>query len=399
MARISGHISQKCLQLSGMGSEIRRVFQEGLDAKIANPNLDLIDLSLGNPDLEPPAEIAKSIQDILNDSNKGWHRYMDNSGFAFVREFLSKELSKSECVNVLPQQVFMTVGAAGAIQIAMRVLLDAGSEVVIFKPFFSEYAPYTAQFDAKAVYVECDENYLPQLESFEKALTTKTKLVMVNSPNNPSGVVYSKETLESIAEILRRHRKKTGNIVHILSDEPYARLIFPSTIPVPSLLQLYDAVWMVRSHSKDLGLAGERIGYLVWNEFLNVPETLAACRNAARAMGFVNAPALMQRVLPLVYGIKVDISEYEKRVNLFCEILRLGGIECPKPGAGFFVFPKVPVRFKGDDKLFCSSLLKAGVLAVPGSGFGVPGSIRCSLTQNIQRVEDAAKRIVRLIRV
>jgi aspartate aminotransferase len=190
----------------------------------------------------------------------------------------------------------------------------------------------------------------------------------------------------ALFEALMRHRARTGKVVHVLSDEPYANLVFGPK-PPESLLSAYDALWVVRSHSKDLGLAGERIGYVVWGSALSSPSTLGALRNAARAMGFVNAPALMQRLLPEVFGSRVEVSEYERRVNVFCGTLANGGVPCVRPGGTFFVFPSSPIS---DDRAFAAELLEAGVLVVPGSGFGKSGFVRCSLTRPLAEIREAA---------
>lgn len=379
-------VGNTCHRLSGMGSEIRRMFLLGEEKRRAHPEVRLIDLSLGNPDLEPPESVRKALVDVASEVVPGAHRYMDNAGYPWVRTFLAQELSKTEGVMLGEKNVFLTCGAAGGIQILMRVLLDPGDEVVLFAPYFSEYVPYSVNMGARPVVVPTNSEHLPCPEDLEAALSPQTKLVILNSPNNPSGVVYPRQTCEALFEVLRKHRERTGNIVHVLSDEPYANLIFPGTDYVP-LLPLYDAVWMVRSHSKDLGLAGERIGFLAWGPALAGEATLGALRNAARALGFVNAPALMQRILPRVFHARVDTGVYRARVNAFCDILAAGGVSCVRPGGTFFVFPKAPTE---DDRAFAASLLENGVLVVPGAGFGKPGYVRCSLSRPLEEVKEAA---------
>lgn len=379
-------VSTWCFKLSELGSEIRRVFLLGQHLKQTRPELDIIDLSLGNPDLEPPIEVKKALLHLIEKGEPGAHRYMDNAGLLSTREFLSRELSKSEGVDVQRDSVFMTCGAAGALQIVLRTVLSPGDEVVFFAPYFVEYLPYVVDMGNVPVIVECDEDHVPLLEQFEKSLTSKTRAVIINSPNNPTGVVYSEKVLSQIAGVLKRHHQKTGKLVHLISDEPYARLVF-SNVTLPSMLKLYDATWLVRSHSKDLGLAGERIGYVAWGPRLAHPQTLAMLRNSARAIGFPNAPALMQRLLPHVYHSSVDIGEYEKRVRLFVDTLETYGVHTVRPGGSFFVFPKSPIP---DDKKFCEIVAAQGVLVVPGSGFGKAGYFRASLTQSIDRLVSAA---------
>lgn len=381
-----------CETLASLGSEIRRTFLLGEERRKANPGARLIDLSLGNPDLDPPREVRDALVAVAADGTPGIHRYMDNAGYADVRAFLAGELTKETGVAVGTDSVFLTCGAAGALQVVMRVVLDPGDEVVLFAPYFSEYVPYTVNLQGEPVCVPTGPDHLPRAEDFEAVLGERTRLVILNSPNNPTGVVYPEATTNALFDALRRHRARTGRVVHVISDEPYANLVFPPARYVP-LLDSYDALWMVRSHSKDLGLAGERIGYVAWGEALAAPSTLGALRNAARAMGFVNAPALMQRVLPRVYGARVDIAEYGRRVKAFTRILREGGVSCVEPGGSFFVFPSAPTL---DDRAFATRLLEAGVLAVPGSGFGKPGYVRCSLTQPQADVEDAASLYVKV---
>ncbi|MBM3383263.1 MAG: pyridoxal phosphate-dependent aminotransferase [Betaproteobacteria bacterium] len=380
-----------CRTLSSMGSEIRRVFLLGQKLREENPAIDLVDLSLGNPDLEPPTEVREELVRLAQEHVAGAHRYMDNAGYPEVREFLASTLQKSEGVALTRDSVFLTCGAAGALQILLRTLLDPGDEVILLAPFFSEYRPYVSNMGGVPVIVGSDSNHLPYLSQLKAALSPRTRAIIVNSPNNPSGALYPESVLLEIADTLNRFYSETGRLVHLISDEPYARLLFNPAELVP-ILKIYPAAWLVRSHSKDLGLAGERIGYLAWGPQLALPETLNALRNSARALGFVNAPALMQRLLPRVFSASVDVLQYKQRVDAFVDILLAGGLECTRPRASFFVFPRSPL---GDDNAFTERLLGEGVLAVPGSSFGKPGYFRCSLTQPLERVIEGAHRIVR----
>ena len=384
-------VGYTCRTLSSMGSEIRRVYLLGQRLREENPELDLVDLSLGNPDLEPPSEVRLELARLAQEQAVGVHRYMDNAGYPEVREFLARKLEVSEGVELTRESVFLTCGAAGALQILLRTLLDPGDEVVLLAPFFSEYRPYVTNMGAVPVIVGSDASHLPALGKLKEALTARTRAIIVNSPNNPSGVLYPERVLRELAEILCQHREESGRLVHLVSDEPYARLLFDPSELV-SVLKIYPASWLVRSHSKDLGLAGERIGYLAWGPALARLETLNALRNSARALGFVNAPALMQRLLPRVFDASVDVSQYKQRIDAFVDILQKGGLECTRPRASFFVFPKSPIA---DDGRFTELLLEHGVLTVPGSSFGKSGYFRCSLTQPLERVIQGAERIVR----
>lgn len=384
-------VGYTCRTLSSMGSEIRRVFLLGQKLREENPKIDLVDLSLGNPDLEPPEEVRSELVKLVQEHVEGQHRYMDNAGYPDVRAFLAEKLTNSEGVTISRDSVFLTCGAAGALQILMRTLLDPGDEVILLAPFFSEYRPYVTNMGGVPVIVGSDKEHLPDLAKLRSALTDRTRAILINSPNNPSGALYPQNVIEGIADILNAHREETGRLVHMISDEPYARLLF-NPKELVRVLELYPAAWLVRSHSKDLGLAGERIGYLAWGPSLALPETLNALRNSARALGFVNAPALMQRLLPRVFDATVDVSQYQKRVDAFVDILQQAGLECVRPRASFFVFPKSPIA---DDSAFTEALVSHGVLAVPGSSFGKPGYFRCSLTQPLDRVVEGARRIVK----
>lgn len=390
--KLNNSISKKIRSLSRHGGDIRRVFMLGQKIKRQYPNKDLIDLSLGNPDVPPPIEVDNSLKKLLNSNEKSSHRYMDAAGLPEVREYIATQLTHSEKIRVEPNSVYLTVGAAGGLQILMRSFLNHKDDVILFTPFFPEYEPYTLNFNANPVFCPCDEKHQPNLNAFRKCLSKKTKLILLNSPNNPTGVIYNEDVLKKLFLILENHMKSTGKIVHVIADEPYSRVTYHNE-KFPHVLSLYPYSWIVRSFSKDLGLAGERIGYIAWTEALNkkIPSILDVFRNTSRILGFVSAPRLMQRLIPYIFHLKVDVSIYENRVEKFTQYLIDHGIDVVKPQAGFFVFPKSPIK---DDRLFCEKLIDFGVLCVPGSGFGVPGYFRASLTQEMDLVEDAAKRII-----
>jgi aspartate aminotransferase len=383
--------SEKCAELAQHGSEIRQMYQRGQRLLAERPELDLIDLSLGNPDLPPPAGVLRELSRLLAQPRPGAHRYMDGAGYPEVRAYLAAELSQSEGVAVSRDGVYLTVGAAGAMQIALRALLDEGDEVLLLAPYFPEYIPWSLNLGGRPVVVPGGGDHLPSLDAVARALSPRTRVVVVNSPNNPSGVVYPRSLLEGLARLLDDHQTRGGRPVHLLSDDPYARLIYDPSAYTP-LLSLYPHTWLIRSFSKDLGLAGERAGFLAWGPALDRPETLPMLRNAGRATGFVNAPALFQQMIPAVYHERVEVAEYERRTRAFVEILRGGGLAVTSPQAGFFVFPRAPIA---DDGAFCDALLEDGVLAVPGHSFGAPGHVRVSLTLPLPRVEEGARRILR----
>ncbi len=391
-ASLKKSLSKKFTSLSMHGGDIRRVFMLGQKLKLQNPNISLIDLSLGNPDVEPPEEVDKSLITILKQKEKSSHRYMDAAGLPEIREYIAEQLSLSENITVNKDSVYLTVGAAGGLQILFRSFLEEGDEVIIFSPYFPEYMPYILNYNATPVICPCDENHQPNLEYFSKCLTNKTKLILLNSPNNPTGVIYSKNHLMSLFSMLTNHFKKLGQIIHVVSDEPYSRVAYCEE-SFPRILSLYPYTWIVRSFSKDLCLAGERVGYIAWSEslFQQFPESIDVFRNASRMIGFVSAPRLMQRLIPSIFNLKVNVSIYENRTDVFFKYLISHGFDVVKPEAGFFIFPKSPIL---DDRAFCNDLINFGVLCVPGSGFGCPGYFRASLTQELVLIEEAAKRIV-----
>lgn len=390
--KIAKCFSKKFDKLSQMGGDIRRIFMLGQKLKETNPDLKLIDLSLGNPDLDPPQELKKILVELINSKAQGNHRYMDAAGLIEVRQFLADRLSQSEGIDVSANSVYLSVGAAGALQILFRTFLDPNDEVIIFAPYFPEYIPYTQNFGAKPVIVKSNSYHIPILKDFEKKISHKTKLIVLNSPNNPAGIAYHEEVLQKIIDILEFRLKKYNQIIQIISDEPYYRIIYDSKSSY-SLLKNYPFTWIVRSFSKDLGLAGERIGFIAWKNDKFAFDLSNVLRNSSRVLGFVSAPRLMQRLIPHAYNFKVDVAVYQKRVFSFIKILEESGVRTQTPDAGFFVFPKSPYK---DDRRFCEELVNSGVLCVPGSAFGCPGYFRASLTQSQSHVEEAARRIANL---
>lgn len=384
-------ISKKLIDLAQNGGDIRKVFMLGQELLKQNPSQALIDLSLGNPDLDPPPALQENLISLLSLKEAGAHRYMDAAGLVEVRSFLATELTKSESVTISADSVYMTVGAAGGLQILLRTFLDKEDEVIVFSPYFPEYISYVKNLDGVPVVVPSDENHQPLLNEFEKSLNDKTKAIILNSPNNPTGVIYTEEILLKMIEIIDKKRKETGKIIQIISDEPYARIAYEGK-KIPKILNMYEFSWVVRSFSKDLALAGERIGFIAWQQELSkkFKSIQTQFRNASRIIGFVNSPRLMQRLLPLVFHYKIDVSLYERRVISFLKILNEFGVSCVIPEAGFFVFPKSPIE---DDRKFCEMLVNKGVLCVPGSGFGCSGYFRASLVHDQNVIEQAARSI------
>jgi aspartate aminotransferase len=381
-------------------SVIRRIFLMGQSLREKNPDVQVIDLSLGNPDLEPPPEVAKALINLAHDTSPGVHRYMDNAGWDWVRGAVARELQEEHKLPIGASSVYMTCGAAGALHILMRALLDPGDEVLLLAPYFVEYTTYLSMHGATPVVVPLRSDivpgahsncFVPTIDAIRSRLTPKTRMILTNSPNNPSGCVYPLEFWQELDRTLAEHQATTGRSVHVVSDEPYAHLTFEG-IELPSVLGLVRNAWLVRSHSKDLGLAGERIGYIAWPSAPDDDTVLNALRAAARALGFVNAPALMQRLLPLVLRARVNTGIYEDRARIFCGILGEGGLAVERPSGTFFVLPQTPPGFS--DEAFCEAAAQQGVLVVPAGAFGAPGFFRVSLTQRIELIEQAAKTLV-----
>ena len=386
-------ISRKVSEKLEMSSWIRKMFEEGLRMKQEHGADNVFDLSLGNPVVEPPAEVRQAIVSAANDSAAGLHRYMPNAGLADVREAVAKSLSAESGVELSTDQIIMVCGAAGGLNITLKTLLDPDEEVIAFSPFFVEYLFYSDNHGGKTVVVPTHENFSLNFDALRKALTPKTKAVIINSPNNPTGVVYSREMLTELADTLRQHTSDTGNPVYLISDDPYKKIVFDG-VETPNILELYENSIYITSHSKDLALPGERIGYVAVHPKCadgdNLMSGLIFCN---RVLGFVNAPALIQRAIKNVQDVSVDAEIYRKKRDfLYGELTRIG-YSVVKPQGAFYLFPKSPIE---DEVAFVQKLAEKKVLVVPGRGFGSPGYFRISycvpdkvLKGSIRGFEDA----------
>lgn len=353
-------------------SWIRKMFEEGIKLKKQFGEDKVFDLSLGNPDLPPPSEVKATLQKIVEDYKPELHRYMPNAGFPFVREIIAKKVSLEHNTNVSYNEIIMTCGAAGALNVIFKTILNPGEEVLFPSPYFVEYFFYIENHQGKPVPVHTRMDFSLDINAFEEKITPKTRAVLINSPNNPTGQVYTKEELRELAQLLKEKSAKFGAPIYLISDEPYRNLVFDS-VEVPSIFQLYQNSLIAYSFSKELSLAGERIGFIaVHPEITEKESLLEGLVLANRILGFVNAPALAQRIVADCAFAKVNVEVYKKRRDLLCEILEEAGLEFVKPKGGFFIFPKVPL----DDVKFCQILKEEMILAVPGRGFGTPNHIR-----------------------
>lgn len=350
----------------GQGSSwIRKMFEEGARLKAEYGAENVYDFSLGNPDIAPPQEALTAIGRWAGEMS---HGYMPNAGFPDVRERVAAFAARTYEVPLEAQDIILTCGAGGGLNVVLRSILNPGDEVIALAPYFVEYGFYVENYGGRLVVARCGNDFLPSLENIRAAITPRTKAIIINSPNNPSGRVYPASVLEGIAVILKDYPD-----ILLISDEPYRRLVYDG-IPVPSVLKIVPHAVVVTSASKDLSLAGERIGYIAVGPGLPERRDLSnAMIMANRILGFVNAPAIMQRVLAECIQVSVDVTIYQRRRDLLRAILDDAGLSYASPEGTFYLFVKSPIA---DDVAFCQDLVKERVLAVPGTGFGWPGYVR-----------------------
>ncbi len=357
-------------------SWIRKMFEEGARLKAEHGVENVCDFSLGNPILDPPPEVNQALRSLLENPAPGMHRYIPNAGLEEVRAYLAGEMSANIGLEYGAHHIVITCGAAGAVNTALKALLNPGDEVVTFSPYFVEYDFYVGNHGGKLVRAQTDGNFQIDLDTLAHAVNERTRAVIINSPNNPTGVVYPEERLRALADFLNDASNRHGRPIVLLSDEPYRNLAFDG-IEVPWLPPLYDHTVVIHSYSKDLGLAGERIGYVAVSPRMGDADLFCeALVFANRVLGFVNAPALIQRVLPLAKGALVDVGHYQAMRDRLLAPLREMGYEAVTPQGAFYLFPKSPI---GDDVEFVRAAQSERLLLVPGSGFGGPGHFRISL--------------------
>jgi len=370
-------ISQKMLAFAERSSWIRKMFEEGARLKAQYGADQVCDFSLGNPDLPPPAQYKEAVQKVTATEGPGAHGYMANNGYPFVREAVAKQIGAEQGMAVSQDDILMTVGAAGGLNVTMKALLDPGDEVIILAPFFVEYNFYVDNHGGVTKIVNTAVDFSLDLPAIGAAITPKTKAIIINSPNNPTGQIYSAAELAGLAAVLAR----ASQTIYLISDEPYRKIVYDNLV-VPSIFKAYQNSLIVSSYSKDLSLPGERIGYIaVHPEIEGKSQLLGAMTLANRILGFVNAPALMQRVVAELQGITVDCTVYARRRELFCKVLSEAGYEFVPPKGAFYMFPKSPI---GDDAKFVGLLAEEKILGVPGRGFGMEGYFRLAFC-----VEDA----------
>lgn len=383
-------ISNKMKTMVSNSSVIRAMFEEGKRLSEIYGEENVFDYSIGNPNIEAPSEIKDIIIKILNEENTNkLHGYMNNSGYEDVREGIAENINVKYNTKLNYENIVMTCGAAGGLNIILKSILNPGDEVIIFAPFFGEYINYVNNFDGKIKIISADtKSFQPNLKELEKEITSKTKAIIINSPNNPSGVIYNENTIIKMSKILKMKEEELGSQIYLISDEPYREIIYDNA-KVPCILNYYDNSFIGYSYSKSLSLPGERIGYVVVNSKIkDFKEMVASLNIANRILGFVNAPSLFQRVIKESLNLEVDSNIYKKNRDLLYNHLIQIGFECMKPEGTFYLFPKSPID---NDVKFCEDAKKFNILAVPGSTFGCPGYFRLSYCISYEKTEKSLK--------
>jgi len=353
------------------------MFEEGIRLRRERGAENVFDFTLGNPDVEPPEAVVAALRRVVAENRPRSHGYMPNAGFPEVRATVAARLAERTGLPFTADEVLMTVGAAGAINTVLKSILDPGDEVIVLNPYFPEYRFYIENHAGKVVPVETDENFQPDIGRIAAAIGPRTRAIILNSPNNPTGAVYSAGVLRALDEITR-------DPVIVISDEPYRPLVFDGVRP-PETLALVRRSVLAWSWSKAMAVAGERIGYLALSPRLaELADLRNACTFANRILGYINAPAIWQWVVAQVPDATVDVSQYESKRNLLCDALSRMGYDAPRPQGSFYCFPKTPIA---DDLAFIRILQQEGILAVPGSGFGRGGYFRLSLTIPREEIE------------
>ena len=388
-------IADKMKVMIQNSSAIRAMFEEGKKMAAQYGAENVYDFSLGNPNVPAPAQVKEAIiEELEKDDPVMLHGYMSNSGYEDVREEVAKSLNKRFDTTFHAENIVMTVGAAGGLNVALKSLLNPGDEVLVIAPYFGEYNSYVANYDGVVVVVSPDtETFQPNLKEMEEKITERTKAVIVNSPNNPTGVVYSEKTIQAMADLLRRKEEEFHTDIYLISDEPYRELAYDG-VDVPYLTKYYKNTIVGYSFSKSLSLPGERIGYLVIpDEAADAEDLQAAANVATRILGYVNAPSLMQRAVAKCLDAQADVPYYDRNREALYTGLKNLGFSCIKPEGAFYLFVKSPVE---DEKIFCQAAKKHHILIVPGSSFACPGYVRiayCVAYETIVNSMDGFKKL------
>jgi aspartate aminotransferase len=371
---------------SGMaeGSWIRRMFEEGNALKQKYGAANVFDLSLGNPIVEPPEQFRQELRKLAEQPLPGMHRYMENAGYLETRAAVAQNLSNETGLKFTAQDVVMTCGAAGALNVVLKTILNPGEEVIVFSPFFVEYLNYVDNNGGVSKVVPAGDGFFPDPKRLRDAITPRTRALIINSPNNPTGVVYSASCLEDIGKAIRSREAEFASSIYLISDEPYRKIIYDG-LAYPQILPHHPRSIVLTSHSKDLALPGERIGYLaVHPDMDDKRDLIDGMIYCNRILGYVNAPAIMQHIVRNLQSVTVSISEYQRKRDLLYSELTSMGYSVVKPQGAFYFFPKSPVE---DEVAFIRELQQSRVLVVPGRGFGMPGYFRISYCTDDRTIE------------
>lgn len=391
-------ISNKMTKLVSNSSLIRTMFEEGKRLAEIYGADNVYDFSLGNPSIEPPIEIKQAILDILQtESSNSIHGYMNNSGYEDVRYIVACAINKRFNTKFNEHNIVMTVGAASALNIILKTLLNPNDEVIVFAPYFGEYNNYISNYDGIVTVIPAETNtFQPNLEMLKDKINSNTKAIIINSPNNPTGVVYSENTLKSLVELLNKKQEEFNSSIYLISDEPYREIVYDN-ISVPYITKLYRNTLVVYSFSKSLSLPGERIGYAVApSEMDNFDIIIQSLNVANRILGYVNAPSMFQKVVAKCIDSKVDVSSYKKNRDLLYDSLIKFGYNCIKPEGAFYLFPQ---SFIADDKAFVQEAKKLNLLIVPGSSFCCSGYIRIAYCVSYEKIERSLENFKKLAEI
>jgi len=378
-------ISVKVTSFIERASWIRRMFEEGARLRQIHGEENVFDFTLGNPSVEPPEAFRKELLKIAMHPEPGMHRYMNNAGYEETRAAVAGVLSETSPQPVEARHVVMTCGAGGAINVVLKTILNPGEEVIILAPYFVEYKFYADNHNGVTREVPTGKGtFQLDLEAIEKAIGPNTRAIIVNSPNNPTGVIYPAADLRKLGQILEKKERELERSIYVISDEPYARIAYDGQV-VPNIFGCVKNSVIVTSNSKDLALPGERIGYLAANPAMkNVDQFMEGAVFCNRVLGFVNAPALMQRLVTGLQHESVDIAEYRRKRDLLYDHLTHLGFSMVKPGGAFYLFPESPLA---DDLEFVRMAQKHNILLVPGTGFGAPGFFRIAYCIDIDVIQ------------
>lgn len=376
---------------------IRKMFEEGAVLKQKFGAENVYDFSLGNPNLDPPEEVLEAIKEVAQDTSHMCHGYMSNAGYPEARKAMAEKTAFEQGVEVPSDSIVMAVGAAGAMNAVMKALLNPGDEVIVPCPYFVEYDHYIHNHGGEICRVNTKPDFSLDVSAIKNALKENTAAVLINSPNNPTGKVYSEDDIKALADILKEFGKKTGHFPYIIADEPYRAIIYGGR-KVSPVFPYYNNTVVVTSFAKNLSIPGERLGYIAVNPAADdFSQMIAACILTTRILGYVNAPAFFQKVIARSWNANCDYSLYEKRAQEISEVMEYAGLEYAKPEGAFYLFVKVPEGWNDDDIAFTNHLKKFNILCAPGSGFAGKGWFRiayCVSESTILNSKEAFKKAV-----